>query len=119
MYRDLTTSPFLSYICWIALPTILILFAVTFVKILAPQSVGKLDFANKSLAFTEVFFKGSGIPEVKTILRGFPIENHLTFNTLIAKLVGLTATLGSGLPLGKEVSLSHPSCRYSFEISQL
>lgn len=47
---------------------------------------------------------GSGIPEVKTILRGFPIENHLTFNTLIAKVIGLTATLGSGLPLGKEVS---------------
>lgn len=56
-------------------------------------------FRNVSITNT-----GSGIPEVKTILRGFPIDNHLTFKTLIAKIIGLTATLGSGLPLGKEVS---------------
>ncbi|KAG4075781.1 hypothetical protein HA402_003607 [Bradysia odoriphaga] len=92
LYRDLTTSLPFSYICWIVGPTILILFAVTFVRVLAPQSVG------------------SGIPEVKTILRGFPIENHLTFKTLVAKLVGLTATLGSGLPLGKEAPFVHISC---------
>lgn len=41
LYRDLTTSVFLSYICWIAWPVVLILFAVAFVRILAPQSVGK------------------------------------------------------------------------------
>ncbi|XP_026679041.1 chloride channel protein 2 [Diaphorina citri] len=47
---------------------------------------------------------GSGIPEMKTILRGVALKEYLTFNTLVAKIIGLTATLGSGLPLGKELS---------------
>ena len=51
---------------------------------------------------------GSGIPEMKTILRGVPLDEYLTFRTLVAKVVGLTACLGSGMPLGKEVSLSAP-----------
>jgi len=46
---------------------------------------------------------GSGIPEVKTIMRGSHLKEYLTIRTLIAKVVGLTASLGSGLPLGKEV----------------
>ena len=49
--------------------------------------------------------KGSGIPEMKTILRGVVLKEYLTFRTLIAKIVGLTATLGSGMPLGKEVNV--------------
>lgn len=40
---------------------------------------------------------------MKTILRGVVLKEYLTFKTLIAKVIGLTATLGSGLPLGKEV----------------
>lgn len=47
---------------------------------------------------------GSGIPEMKTILRGVVLKEYLTFRTLIAKAIGLTATLGSGMPLGKEVT---------------
>lgn len=47
---------------------------------------------------------GSGIPEMKTILRGVVLKEYLTFRTGIAKIVGLTATLGAGMPLGKEVS---------------
>ena len=56
--------------------------------------------------FTNITFShslGSGIPEMKTILRGVPLKEYLTFRTLIAKVIGLTATLGSGMPLGKEV----------------
>ena len=41
---------------------------------------------------------------MKTILRGVPLDEYLTFRTLVAKVVGLTACLGSGMPLGKEVS---------------
>ena len=41
---------------------------------------------------------------MKTILRGVPLDEYLTFRTLVAKVVGLTACLGSGIPLGKEVS---------------
>jgi chloride channel 2 len=40
---------------------------------------------------------------MKTILRGVVLKEYLTFRTLVAKVVGLTATLGSGMPLGKEV----------------
>lgn len=47
---------------------------------------------------------GSGIPEMKTILRGVALKEYLTFKTLVAKVIGLTATLGAGMPLGKEVS---------------
>ncbi|KAJ8917377.1 hypothetical protein NQ315_002401 [Exocentrus adspersus] len=52
-------------------------------------------------------FKGSGIPEMKTILRGVALKEYLTFRTLVAKVVGLTATLGSGAPLGKEGPFVH------------
>lgn len=46
---------------------------------------------------------GSGIPEMKTILRGVVLKEYLTFRTGVAKVVALTAALGSGMPLGKEV----------------
>lgn len=51
--------------------------------------------------------KGSGIPEMKTILRGVALKEYLTFKTLVAKVIGLTATLGSGMPLGKEGPFVH------------
>lgn len=41
---------------------------------------------------------------MKTILRGVVLKEYLTFRTGIAKIVALTATLGSGMPLGKEVN---------------
>uniref|UniRef100_A0A673IMT9 Chloride channel, voltage-sensitive 1a n=1 Tax=Sinocyclocheilus rhinocerous TaxID=307959 RepID=A0A673IMT9_9TELE len=45
---------------------------------------------------------GSGIPELKTILRGVVLKEYLTLKAFIAKVVGLTAGLGSGMPVGKE-----------------
>ena len=44
---------------------------------------------------------------MKTILRGVVLKEYLNFRTLVSKIVGLSTSLGSGLPLGKEVSLSH------------
>ncbi|XP_076680058.1 chloride channel protein 2 isoform X5 [Andrena cerasifolii] len=127
LYQDLTHNPALQYIAWVSLPVCLILFSAGFVHIVAPQSIG------------------SGIPEMKTILRGVALKEYLTFRTLIAKflvsslplcmphssgnigttvafrnlalqassgpapkqVIGLTATLGSGLPLGKEGPFVH------------
>ncbi|XP_011149998.1 chloride channel protein 2 isoform X2 [Harpegnathos saltator] len=89
LYHDLTTHPALQYLAWVSLPMCLILFSAGFVHIVAPQSIG------------------SGIPEMKTILRGVALKEYLTFRTLIAKVIGLTATLGSGLPLGKEGPFVH------------
>lgn len=50
---------------------------------------------------------GSGIPEVKVIIHGFQLKNYLTAKTLIAKMIGLTLTIGSGLPVGKEGPFVH------------
>lgn len=76
----------MGYLAWITLPICLVLFAAGLTHLLAPQAAG------------------SGIPEMKTILRGVQLNDFLTFRCLVAKVVGLTAVLGSGMPLGKEVS---------------
>nr|CAH7729648.1 unnamed protein product [Callosobruchus chinensis] len=89
LFRDLTTNPAAQYTAWVSLPVCLILFSTGFVQIVAPQSIG------------------SGIPEMKTILRGVALKEYLTFRTLVAKIVGLAATLGSGMPLGKEGPFVH------------
>uniref|UniRef100_A0A6E8VCB6 Chloride channel protein n=1 Tax=Anopheles coluzzii TaxID=1518534 RepID=A0A6E8VCB6_ANOCL len=89
LYRDLTNHPVLQYLAWVSLPVCLILFSAGFVHLVAPQSIG------------------SGIPEMKTILRGVALKEYLTFKTLVAKVIGLTATLGSGMPLGKEGPFVH------------
>lgn len=41
---------------------------------------------------------------MKTILRGVVLKEYLTFKTFVAKVIGLTCALGSGMPLGKEVT---------------
>ncbi|KAF5285463.1 hypothetical protein FQA39_LY16637 [Lamprigera yunnana] len=89
LYRDITDHPVLRYFAWATLPVCLILFSAGFVHLIAPQSIG------------------SGIPEMKTILRGVALKEYLTFRTLVAKVIGLTATLGSGMPLGKEGPFVH------------
>lgn len=57
-----------------------------------------------SLIFLSLLFSGSGIPELKTILRGVVLKEYLTLKAFVAKVVGLTAGLGSGMPVGKEVN---------------
>ncbi|XP_072945808.1 chloride channel protein 2 [Epargyreus clarus] len=101
MYKDLATSTFSQYVAWVSLPVCLILFAAGFVHIVAAQSIG------------------SGIPEMKTILRGVHLKEYLTFRALISKVIGLTATLGSGLPLGKEGPSVHIASMVATLLSRL
>ncbi|XP_061683561.1 chloride channel protein 2-like isoform X2 [Syngnathoides biaculeatus] len=84
MYGGLDSNVFLQYLAWVTYPVVLITFSAGFTQILAPQAVG------------------SGIPEMKTILRGVVLKEYLTFKTFVAKVIGLTCALGSGMPLGKE-----------------
>ncbi|XP_065514760.1 chloride channel protein 1 isoform X8 [Caloenas nicobarica] len=51
--------------------------------------------------------EGSGIPELKTIMRGVVLKEYLTLKAFVAKVVGLTAGLGSGMPVGKEGPFVH------------
>ncbi|XP_023217752.1 chloride channel protein 2-like [Centruroides sculpturatus] len=101
LYRDLTQHPILQYLAWIAFPMTLILFASGFVHLAAPQAIG------------------SGIPEMKTILRGVVLKEYLTLRTLVSKMVGLTCTLASGLPLGKEGPFVHIASIVATMLSKL
>ncbi|PAV88998.1 hypothetical protein WR25_14953 isoform D [Diploscapter pachys] len=50
---------------------------------------------------------GSGIPEIKTIIRGVVLKNYLSFSTLISKVFGIAMALGSGIPIGKMGPFCH------------
>ncbi|XP_064440385.1 chloride channel protein 2 isoform X2 [Mirounga angustirostris] len=89
MSQGLNTSLLLQYLAWVTYPIVLITFSAGFTQILAPQAVG------------------SGIPEMKTILRGVVLKEYLTLKTFVAKVIGLTCALGSGMPLGKEGPFVH------------
>uniref|UniRef100_A0A8C7IDZ7 Chloride voltage-gated channel 2 n=1 Tax=Oncorhynchus kisutch TaxID=8019 RepID=A0A8C7IDZ7_ONCKI len=89
MYVNLESNVFLQYLAWVTYPVVLITFSAGFTQLLAPQAVG------------------SGIPEIKTILRGVVLKECLTFKTFVAKVIGLTSALGSGMPLGKESPFVH------------
>jgi hypothetical protein len=79
-----------------------------------------IEFSFMFLLFVLLQFSGSGIPEMKTILRGVVLKEYLTFRTGVAKVVALTAALGSGMPLGKEViktSVFHSFCKMVMTIN--
>ncbi|XP_053535179.1 chloride channel protein 2 [Ictalurus punctatus] len=89
MYGGLEGNMVLQYLAWITYPVVLISFSAGFTHIVAPQAAG------------------SGIPEMKTILRGVVLKEYLTLKTFVAKVIGLTCALGSGMPLGKEGPFVH------------
>uniref|UniRef100_A0A0M3I243 Chloride channel protein n=1 Tax=Ascaris lumbricoides TaxID=6252 RepID=A0A0M3I243_ASCLU len=79
----------LRFLAGVGYTTILVVAAAIFTHYVAPQAIG------------------SGIPEMKTILRGVMLKEYLSLRTLIAKMVGLTLAIGSGLPIGKEGPFAH------------
>ncbi|XP_009586135.1 PREDICTED: chloride channel protein 1, partial [Fulmarus glacialis] len=84
MYRELHPNVPMQYLAWVTYPLVLILFAAIFCHLVSPQAVG------------------SGIPELKTIMRGVVLKEYLTLKAFVAKVVGLTAGLGSGMPVGQK-----------------
>jgi chloride channel 7 len=50
---------------------------------------------------------GSGIPEVKCYLNGIDLPNVLDIRTLFCKVIGVTASVSAGLPVGKEGPMIH------------
>ncbi|XP_003791594.1 chloride channel protein 1 [Otolemur garnettii] len=88
-YAKMQPSLPLQFLAWVTFPLILILFSALFCHLISPQAVG------------------SGIPEMKTILRGVVLKEYLTLKAFVAKVVALTAGLGSGIPVGKEGPFVH------------
>ncbi|XP_066457594.1 chloride channel protein 1 [Eleutherodactylus coqui] len=89
MYQGVAHNVWYQYMAWVSYPLVLILFAAVFCHLVSPQAIG------------------SGIPELKVILRGVVLKEYLTLKAFVAKVVGLTASLGSGMPLGKEGPFVH------------
>uniref|UniRef100_A0A8C1ZRY6 Chloride channel, voltage-sensitive 1b n=1 Tax=Cyprinus carpio TaxID=7962 RepID=A0A8C1ZRY6_CYPCA len=89
MYGELKGNVALQYLAWVSYPIILVVFASLFCHLVSPQAIG------------------SGIPELKTILRGVVLKEYLTLKAFVAKVIGLTAGLGSGMPIGKEGPFVH------------
>uniref|UniRef100_A0A8C6VNI4 Chloride channel, voltage-sensitive 1a n=1 Tax=Nothobranchius furzeri TaxID=105023 RepID=A0A8C6VNI4_NOTFU len=79
----------LQYLAWVSYPLMFIIFSSLICHLVAPQAIG------------------SGIPELKTILRGVVLKEYLTLRAFLAKVIGLTAALGSGMPVGKEGPFVH------------
>ncbi len=116
MYGGLDSNVILQYLAWVTYPVVLISFSAGFTHIVAPQAAGETHLHSHTHERFLLFFiiqrrspvfishSGSGIPEMKTILRGVVLKEYLTLKTFVAKVVGLTCALGSGLPLGKEVN---------------
>ena len=61
LVEDLVENIYLQFVAWVSLPVLLILFSAGFVHLVAPQAIG------------------SGIPEMKVILRGVVLKEYLTF----------------------------------------
>jgi len=91
------TSPYLFYVI---VSTVLATVSATMTWAFAPMA------------------RGSGIPEIKTILGGFKFPEVLETNTLIIKILGLGLSVAAGLSCGKEGPLVHIACCWSNLISK-
>ncbi|WKX98209.1 hypothetical protein Q1695_013692 [Nippostrongylus brasiliensis] len=89
-----------TFVIWSGYAVVLVTSSAIFAHYFSPQTIG------------------SGIPEMKTILRGFLLKEYLSFRTLIAKMIGLTLSLGSGLPLGKEGPFVHVASALASQLSR-
>eukprot|EP00911_Craspedida_sp_UC1_P002998 UC1_evm1s2189 len=76
-----------GYFIWVTIMAVLGCLAVWTTSILSSSAIG------------------SGIPEMKTVLRNMDYNTdrgYLSFRTLLSKVTGLLLAKGSGLPIGKE-----------------
>ncbi|RWS31260.1 chloride channel protein 2-like protein [Leptotrombidium deliense] len=89
--RDLLQTTIYQLLAWTAFTVTCITLAAVIVKLISPQAAG------------------SGVGEMKVILRGVVLKEYLSFKTLCAKTLALPLVLGSGLPLGKEGPFVHIS----------
>ncbi len=63
--------------------------------------------------------KGSGVPEIKTILSGYVMNGYLGKWTLLIKTIGMVLGTSAGLTLGKEGPMVHVACSFGNVLSRL
>eukprot|EP00051_Salpingoeca_urceolata_P033177 m.19365 g.19365 ORF g.19365 m.19365 type:complete len:890 (-) comp5928_c0_seq1:43-2712(-) len=92
-----------DYFVWMIMMALLAVIAVVWTRLISAQGIG------------------SGIPEMKTILRdtGAIDGTYLSFRTLLSKTVGLIFARGSGLPIGKEGPSVHIASAIANLLSRL
>uniref|UniRef100_A0AC34R6X5 Chloride channel protein n=1 Tax=Panagrolaimus sp. JU765 TaxID=591449 RepID=A0AC34R6X5_9BILA len=93
--------PLLGLIFWMLFLVVLVSIAAITCKYLSREAVG------------------SGIPNIRVIMDGFMLANYFSIRTLIAKVIGLIFTLGSGLPIGKEGPFIHIGAITAAALSKL
>ena len=75
------------------------------------------------LAALLVFFApragGSGLPALKAYLNGVRVPGLLRVRTLIAKVIGVTFVVSTGLPMGREGPMVHAGAMVSAILSRL
>merc|ERR1712166_619658 len=81
--------PLYRFGIWVGVGMFLLTFAWSFTQLVSVEAIG------------------SGIPRMKAILSGAPIGGTLGFTCLVAKVIGLTCTAATGLPIGKEGPFVH------------
>lgn len=74
---------------WAGFRVVLVLGAVFCTTIISPRAAG------------------SGIPEMKCILAGMNLDEHMSNATVLAKVLGLVLMCGAGMPVGREGPLVH------------
>jgi chloride channel 7 len=74
--------------------------------------------ASLLVAFVEPVAGGSGISEVKCILNGVRLPKVTRLKTLVVKALGITLSVSSGLPLGKEGPMVHAGAVVAAGLSQ-
>ena len=61
---------------------------------------------------------GSGVPEIKCYMNGIDLPRIVDFKTLVCRVVGVTFSVASGLPVGKEGPMIHSGSVVAAVISQ-
>uniref|UniRef100_A0A914WLS9 Chloride channel protein n=1 Tax=Plectus sambesii TaxID=2011161 RepID=A0A914WLS9_9BILA len=97
-----SATSLVTFITWTSYTLLFVITSTVFVHFVAPQAIG------------------SGIPEMKAIISGTTIlKEYLSLKTMIAKCVGMTLSLGSGLPIGKEGPFVHVASSVAVSLSKL
>ncbi|VDD89570.1 unnamed protein product [Enterobius vermicularis] len=91
----------LRFIVWFGYTEFAVMTAAIFTHYVAPEAIG------------------SGVPEMKTVLRGVALKEYLSFRTLTAKLFSLALAIGGGLPVGKEGPFVHIGSMVASLVSRL